>query len=104
MKYRWLITNDVLGPRSGPNAVGVGHNDAGTQVRLIDQRDIDAAIEPMRYEIQILDDDGVVYYEGRSDDVGEFEQRAFAPLDWAEGDGCTTMHWRPVGKQSWRVL
>lgn len=95
---RWIITQDLIG--SG-EAVGCGHGDAGGWCR-----DLDGLAEPMPTEIRIKDDDGEVYYLGRTRDIGEAESRAFAPLDWAMANaGATTLEHRPMGSNNkWETL
>jgi hypothetical protein len=61
----------------------------------------DAACDyPFRF--QLFDDDGNLYYEGRSTTCDD--EAAFDPLDWAEADsGCTYIEYQqPNGK--WEQL
>ena len=72
---KWLITKDLLDELD----VRYG-NYRGDPDKLL-------------YEFRLLDDDGIVYYEGRSDDNSSEE--AFDPLDWAEVHaGCTEIQYR----------
>lgn len=75
---RWVITDDCL---DDGQAIGAGNFPLGRHAEL-----------PHRF--RLLDDDGEVYYLGRSDDRDS--EAAFAPLDWAAGyAGCTEIqYWR----------
>jgi hypothetical protein len=74
----WVITDDC---GDDGLAVGAGNFPLGRLAEL-----------PHRF--RLLDDDGEVYYLGRSDD--QDSEAAFAPLDWATGyAGCTGIqYWR----------
>jgi hypothetical protein len=49
------------------------------------------------YHFRLLDDDGNVYYEGRSNDRDS--EKAFEPLDWAMVHaGCTAIQYRHFNK------
>lgn len=54
------------------------------------------------HRFRLFDDDGYLYFEGRSDDCDSEE--AFAPLDWAMGDsGCVRIDY--LGEDGeWREL
>jgi len=75
---RWVITDDC---GDDGLAVGSGNFPLGRLAEL-----------PHRFRLR--DDDGEVYYLGRSDD--QDSEAAFAPLDWATGyAGCTEIqYWR----------
>jgi hypothetical protein len=81
---KWIITDDKI--------------DAGRSVGRGNTTDNPASLP---HAFRLLDDDGEVYYLGRSDDASS--QAAFAPLDWAEGySGCTTIEYRE--RNRWVVL
>ena len=83
---RWVITDDCV---DGGQAVGVGNFPH------------DGALDELPYRFRLLDDDGEVYYVGRSDD--QDSEAAFAPLDWATGyAGCTETQYRRDGH--WETL
>jgi len=104
---RWIITKDHIYHAGDPdsiNCVGTGDDDHGTRLRM-DIDDVSLHARFMPTEFRLLDDDDEIYYEGRTFDINEFERRAFAPLDWAEGDGCTQMQYRPAGSSKpWSTL
>lgn len=67
---KWLITkvHDVFGEEAG-------------------ERNTEKA-KDLPYAFRLYDDDGILYFDGRSDDRDS--EDAFAPLDWAEPNyGCT---------------
>jgi hypothetical protein len=88
---QWIITRDhiSLDPNEKPT-VGRGSYDNAQ------------AASNFPYRFKLYDDDGVLYYEGRSDDRDS--QRAFDPLDWADAyAGCTRIDYlRDGGK--WEAL
>jgi len=55
---------------------------------------LDGCFVEVPHRFRLLDDDGEVYYLGRSDD--QDSEAAFAPLDWAAAHaGCTEIqYWR----------
>lgn len=103
---RWVITKDHTEPpdtAGAMNDVGWGQDDRGALVRL------DIAMARVRARdsdmvpFKLYDDDGELYYEGASRDLGEEEERAFAPLDWAmRNAGCTRLDYLKNGK--WETL
>jgi hypothetical protein len=76
---RWVITDDCL---DGGRDIGAGRFPCG------------GALDELPYRFRLLDDDGEVYYLGRSDD--QDSEAAFAPLDWAaDHAGCAEIqYWR----------
>ena len=83
---RWVITDDCL---DGGKAVGAGNFP------------LDGRLGELPHRFRLLDDDGEVYYLGRSDD--QDSEVAFAPLDWATGyAGCTEIQYRRDGH--WETL
>jgi hypothetical protein len=60
----------------------------------------------LTHDFRLLDDDGVVCFEGRLSGLDQADQEhAFEPLDFAEGDvGATRMQYRKVGEIEWRDL
>ena len=72
---RWIITKDhITDCDILPSCAGKGN--------------FVLATPPLPYRFRLYDDDGELYYEGRSDDRNS--DAAFAPLDWAMADsGCT---------------
>lgn len=76
---KWVITKDCITTKEDIEqgskcCVGIG-NYTG------DPKDLP-------YKFRLYDDDGNLYYEGRSNDRSTEE--AFEPLNWAEADsGCT---------------
>lgn len=80
----WIITEDHTDGKS----VGVK------------SRDYDGRFLP--FPFRLLDDDGELYYEGRSDDNDS--ERAFAPLDdfGMPDSGCTDIQYIRNGK--WESL
>lgn len=78
---QWAITRDHVCTRAAddPSAVGVG-NFKGDRHAL-------------PFAFRLYDDDGHLYYEGRSDDRDS--EAAFEPLDWAERyAGCTEIRYQ----------
>jgi hypothetical protein len=56
---------------------------------------------PMPFKFRLLDDDGIVYFEGYSNDNESL--MAFDPLDWALADsGCTSIEYLNNG--TWETL
>jgi hypothetical protein len=84
----WTITRDFL---EQPGAIGTCS---------VDFQDSEPSL--LSHRFRLLDGDGEVYYEGRSDDCDS--QRAFAPLDdFGRGfAGCTEIRYLANG--SWRAL
>lgn len=61
----------------------------------------DAACD-LPHRFQLFDDDGNVYYEGRSSSADDDD--AFDPLDWAESDsGCTYIEYQQADG-TWEIL
>jgi len=90
----WIIDVDHIAdpramPRSNQNAVGVRgpHNYSGDGKEL-------------RCEFQMFDDDGVLYYSGRSANVG------FEPLDdfGTPNAGATSIKFLNCDTEEWEVL
>mgnify|MGYP001587923694 CR=1 FL=1 len=84
----WTITRDFL---EQPGVAGTCSTDF---------RDSEASL--LKHRFRLLDGDGEVYYEGRSDDCDS--QQAFAPLDdFGVGfAGCTEIRYNVDGL--WRAL
>jgi len=86
---RWIITSDLI----ETNSHGVGDDDDGKRVQTFT-----TAGDNLSWDFRLYDDDGKLYYEGRSADFDKDEERAFAPLDWAASfAGCTTLTYRIHG-------
>jgi len=86
---RWIITNDLI----DTNSVGVGDDENGKRVQTFPSKG-----DGLSYDFRLYDDDNKLYYEGRTADINEDEERAFAPLDWARyKTGCTIMRYRQHG-------
>jgi hypothetical protein len=94
---KWIITHDVLEPTSSfPYRAG---NVKGTK------EERQALATGMPYEFRLLDDDGEVYYLGRCGDIADaYEEQAFAPLDWAAGEGAVSLEYRKAGTTGWEIL
>lgn len=84
----WTITNDLV--------------DDGKKVGTSSSNYDKAKAAVLKHRFRLLDDDGEVYYEGKSDDCDS--QRAFAPLDdFGQGyAGCTEIQYFQAG--CWRSL
>lgn len=84
----WTITNDLV--------------DDGKQVGTSSCNFDEAQAALLKHRFRLLDDDGEIYYEGRSDDCDS--ERAFAPLDdFGQGyAGCTEIHY--FDGQSWKQI
>lgn len=55
------------------------------------------------HEFKIYDDDGELYYEGRSSNQND--EIAFVPLDWAmANDGCTDIRYKDKDTGIWESL
>ena len=55
------------------------------------------------HKFKIYDDDGELYYEGRSSN--QSDEIAFAPLDWAmANDGCTDIKYQDNDTKKWSSL
>ena len=81
---QWIITADSI----DTDKVGFGTT-------------LGKTAEQLPFCFRLLDDDGIVYYEGHSDDRDS--QAAFWPLDWAAAyAGCTVIEYLRAGK--WEVL
>ena len=99
-RYGWIITNDLLAD-AGPHPTNLN------AVGMIGPGNIDPEDEPRLRAgagllFRMLDDDGIVYYEGRL--VGQ-TATGFEPLDdfGTPNAGCTSIeHWTEVG--GWRAL
>ncbi len=83
---RWVITDDYL---DDGRVIGVGNFP------------LDGRLAELPCRFRLLDDDGEVYYLGRSD--AQDSEAAFAPLDWAAAHaGCTEIqysrgeHWETL--------
>lgn len=77
----WMITIDYIG-EPGDTDVGKGQG-IGNAPTLA--RDL---FKLLPFRFRLYDDDGIMYYEGRSDDRDS--EAAFLPLDWAMAHaGCT---------------
>ena len=84
----WTITNDLV--------------DDGKKVGTSSCNFDEAQAALLKHRFRLLDDDGEIYYEGRSDDCDS--ERAFAPLDdFGQGyAGCTEIHY--FDGQSWKQI
>ena len=87
---RWIITGDLI----CTNSHGVGDDDNGRRIQTCVTEG-----DSLLTDFRLYDDNGKLYYEGRTNDIHEDEERAFAPLDWAAswGTGCTTLKYRQHG-------
>jgi hypothetical protein len=100
----WIITKDCINTRAGelPRA-GQGMR-SGVYHRWTTE-EVNAEVPKMPYEFRLLDGDREVYYEGRCGDITDaYESAAFAPEDWAAGDGVVETQYRKVGAAVWRTL
>lgn len=99
---KWIITKDLIPMEGVRSRIGWGNyaSDKTTETAVsLAQSPMTALALP--YEFRLKDDDGEIYYEGRSDDNSS--QDAFAPLDWAEADaGCTSIEYR--NRNKWEML
>ncbi|KRE33414.1 hypothetical protein [Paenibacillus sp. Soil724D2] len=69
-----------------------------------DQKKWDALPPEQKTKIKLYDDDNNLYYDGVTSDIDEDEDKAFAPLNWAERNaGCTYMKYKNE-KGEWVVL
>jgi hypothetical protein len=99
---KWIITKDLLHTDGKHSRVGYGS--FGVDKNLHTR--VSLALSPMTalalpHQFRLKDDDGEIYYEGRSDD--NTSQDAFRPLDWAEADaGCTIIEYR--NHDQWEML
>jgi len=67
--------------------------------------ELQALAAKLPYEFRLLDDDGEVYFTGKCGDIMEADaDHAFAPLDWAEQFGCTSMEYRQQNHTDWEQL
>lgn len=87
--FQWIITRDLTEHDGNPECAvhrGNFHGDPAT----------------LPYAFRLYDDDGHLYYEGKSSDRNS--QRAFDPLDWAQPyAGCTRIDYlRENGR--WETL
>lgn len=100
-KMRWIIITDKI---DDGNAVNFGQFDDESRHYQNESKVADALVT-MPTEFQLLDDDGEVYFEGRTRCINHGADLAFAPLDWAEAYGCTELQYRPVGSnEPWKTL
>lgn len=91
-EMRWVITQDLIAD-CPPTRVGVGNFPVENAIQL-------------PYEFQLLDDDKNIYYRGRCDNPGNFdESEAFQPLDFATADaGAIEMQYRAGTDHKWETL
>lgn len=91
-EMRWVITVDRIAD-CPPNRVGVGNFPLENAIQL-------------PYEFRLLDADSNIYYEGRCDNPGNFDEtQAFSPLDFATDDaGATEMQYRAGTDHKWETL
>lgn len=76
-KYTWAITRDII----------------SNGERSLTPEKIKEIKKDCPHHFKLYDDDGILYYEGYSDD--DNSERAFKPLDWAMYDsGCTEIKYR----------
>lgn len=81
----WVILEDKISEAGERSRVGFGNH---PQERA----------KELAYRFRLSDDDGIVYYVGRCDEL------EFDALDWAMADaGCTGMEYFSHGK-GWAVL
>lgn len=98
---RWIIITDHI---DNGNAVNFGQFDDETR-RYQNESKVADTLATMATEFQLLDDDGEVYFEGRTRFINQSAELAFAPLDWAEAYGCTELRYRPVrSEEPWKTL
>ncbi|MDH2436847.1 hypothetical protein QCD60_30495 [Pokkaliibacter sp. MBI-7] len=80
---KWIITKDLL------DGADTGYGNHRGE------------LDELPHVFRLLDDDGIAYYEGRSDDNSS--EDAFEPLDWAAAHaGCTEIQYRNGGR--WETL
>lgn len=81
-KFKWIITQDLLCDSKDPDDVSaVGRGNHG------------GLVGTLPYEFRLRDDDGLIYYYGRSND--RESESAFTPLDWSMGyAGCTSIEYK----------
>lgn len=74
--------------------------------KFIGKGRLDNHAAALDWQFRILDDDDEVLYEGVCEDPSSFSEPegAFDPLDWAVGDGATTMEYRKDANAKWRIL
>jgi hypothetical protein len=99
----WILTKDILAETGGGKSrVGFGtyasDKDAATRGLMLQSSLLK---HELPHEFRLKDDDGEIYYEGRSDD--NTSEDAFEPLDWANaGSGCTSIEYLNDGE--WEIL
>ena len=84
----WTITNDLVDDGKNVGTASCNYDEAKAAL--------------LKHHFRLLDDEGEIYYEGKSDDCDS--QRAFAPLDdFGQGyAGCTEIQYFQAG--FWRSL
>ena len=94
----WIIDKDhIADPKAQPatncNAVG-----------LMGPRECSGDTSKMVHRFRMLDDDGEVYYEGRSD--SRDDENAFGPLDnfGMPNAGCTSIEYLDPATGRWETL
>jgi hypothetical protein len=90
---RWVITDDLQGflQDTLPGATDRGRGNFP----------LSGDLSRLPFQFRLLDDDGEIYYQGRSDDRDSEE--AFEPLDWARDHaGCTEIQYLRDG--CWETL
>lgn len=90
---RWVITDDLQGFLQDiiPGAIDRGRGNFS----------LDGDLSQLPFQFRLLDGDGEIYYQGRSDDRDSEE--AFEPLDWASAHaGATEIQYFRDGR--WETL
>ena len=98
----WILTHD---PEHQVQYTGRYEGDFHTCVKFPANAELEALAAKLPYEFRLLDDDGEVYFTGKCGDIEEADaDSAFAPLDWAESFGCTSMEYRRLNHTDWEPL
>ncbi len=83
---KWIVEEDLISEDT-PKDIQVSNFENPSTVELVDTT-----------KFRLLDDDGIVYFTGRSEDSS-----SFGPLDsYGVGFGCTSIEYLENGK--WEVL
>jgi hypothetical protein len=81
---RWMILKDHISRPGERTRIGVSGGMVNPSVE---------EAKKLPYEFRLYDDDGNLYYEGRSDDRDS--EDAFHPLDYGESDaGCVRIDYK----------
>jgi hypothetical protein len=93
----WVITKDLLfNPQFDSHPI-VGKGRYGL---IYESPEDPKLIELMPHTFRLRDDDGILYYEGRTNDDSSFD-----PLDWAMNyAGCTRLEFKNKATGVWEPL